>query len=147
MYKRNSKGFTIIELMAVVAIVSILAVIALAAYSDYAVRAQVSEGLALATEVKTGVTQAYYIENNMPNTNSEAGVADAADYQTDIVNSIGVGASGVITINYNPSLIGARNKLLLIPTPDPNGILQWSCQPASGADGIKENHVPPACRG
>ena len=47
---KNSEGFTLIELMAVVAILSILAVIALGAYTDYVVRSKVSEGLAFAAD-------------------------------------------------------------------------------------------------
>ena len=49
----SHKGFTLIELMAVVAILSILAVIALGAYSDYVVRSKVTEGLAFAAEANS----------------------------------------------------------------------------------------------
>ncbi len=146
MQQRRERGFTIVELMAVVAIVSILAVIAMAAYSDYAARAQVSEGIGLATEVKQGVMQAFYIEGSLPNNNAAAGIGTPDTYQTDIVNSIGVGTSGVITIHYNTTLMTTNNKLQLIPTPDPNGNLQWTCKPAT-TNGIKLTYVPPACRG
>ena len=40
----RNKGFTLIELMAVVAILSILLVVALSAYTDYVIRSKVSEG-------------------------------------------------------------------------------------------------------
>ena len=49
------KGFTLIELMIVVAIVGILAAVAIPAYQDYPVRAQVSEGLSLASAAKAAV--------------------------------------------------------------------------------------------
>ena len=45
MMKSAQKGFTLIELMIVVAIIGILAAIAIPAYSDYTVRARVSEGV------------------------------------------------------------------------------------------------------
>lgn len=52
-------GFTLIELMIIVAIVGVLAAIALPSYKDYTVRAKVSEGLSLANELKTEITEAF----------------------------------------------------------------------------------------
>ena len=55
--KTLQKGFTLIELMIVVAIIGILAAIAIPAYQDYTIRAQVSEGLTLASDIKAGVAE------------------------------------------------------------------------------------------
>ena len=57
--KTVQKGFTLIELMIVVAIIGILAAIALPAYQDYTIRAQVSEGLVLASAAKLAVTETF----------------------------------------------------------------------------------------
>ena len=59
MLKQVQKGFTLIELMIVVAIIGILAAIAIPAYQDYTIRAQVTEGLTLAGDLKAGVAEWY----------------------------------------------------------------------------------------
>ena len=53
--KKVQQGFTLIELMIVVAIIGILAAIAIPAYQDYTIRAQVSEGMNLASGAKAAI--------------------------------------------------------------------------------------------
>lgn len=62
MLKQVQKGFTLIELMIVVAIIGILAAIAIPAYQDYTIRAQVTEGMNLASAVKAEVAE-YFAQN------------------------------------------------------------------------------------
>lgn len=54
---KNTKGFTLIELMIVIAIIAILAAIALPAYSDYTKKAKVSEVILAASAVRTAVAE------------------------------------------------------------------------------------------
>ena len=66
--KRHSsaKGFTLIELMIVVAIIGILAAVALPAYSDYTVRAQVSECSSLVNGLKPQVKEFFEQRGEYP---------------------------------------------------------------------------------
>ena len=50
--ENTQQGFTLIELMIVVAIIGILSSLAITAYQTYTIRAQVAEGISIATNAK-----------------------------------------------------------------------------------------------
>jgi len=64
--KSTQKGFTLIELMIVVAIIGVLAAVALPAYSDYTVRAKVSEIILAASSCRTDITEYAQTNNQLP---------------------------------------------------------------------------------
>jgi type IV pilus assembly protein PilA len=148
----QNKGFTIIELMAVVAIISILAVIALAAYSDYVVRSKVSEGLAFAAEAKTSVSEYYSDKRDLPVDNPDAGLPTVQQYESNSYNFVhfvqitNTPKKGTIAVKFKLPGSTADNKVLSL-IPDTSGeTITWSCEPAD-TDGIDEKFVPANCRG
>ena len=123
------KGFTLIELMIVVAIIGILAAIAIPAYQDYTIRAQVTEGLNLASAAKAAIAESYASNGTWPATNAAAGLDAAANITGKYVTSVTVGAGGQITIAYgqdaSPKILA--DTLQLTPYTSPNDDITWQC--------------------
>jgi len=164
--KTLQKGFTLIELMIVVAIIGILAAIAIPAYQDYTIRAQVSEGLSLASDIKAGVAEYMAQTGSWPVTLADAGLgsAVASDKSGRYVASVGVG-TGTITITYgrdvNDRIDGQT--LSIQPLVNVNGDVVWVCgnsadpvgadpDPGDGTDSVAgvtsllDKHMPASCR-
>ena len=157
MTKKIQQGFTLIELMIVVAIIGILAAIAIPAYQDYTIRAQVTEGLSLASAVKASVAEVYADEGAWPADITEAGMTTSpvGKYVTDIAID-----TGTIVVTYgdqaNANIIGST--LVLQPFLSANNDVVWVCgnkTPPAGvgaatsstvASSLEEKYMPSNCR-
>ncbi len=108
--RKFQQGFTLIELMIVVAIIGILAAIAIPAYQDYTIRSQVTEGLSLASSVKTGVSEFYAQNGTWPANLAALGItlAPAGKYVTGLART-----NGTITITYGANANNAINAATL----------------------------------
>ena len=62
----TSKGFTLVGLMIMVATFGILVVIGIPQYQNYTARAQATEGLTLASGVKTTLGEYYSVYGSFP---------------------------------------------------------------------------------
>jgi type IV pilus assembly protein PilA len=141
--KFTEKGFTLIELMIVVAIIGILAAVAIPAYQDYTKRANVTEGLGLASAAKTAVTEFYNSKGSLPTNNASAGlVATPTSIKGNAVNQVSV-SPGLVTITYNTKVIS--NGTLVLSAITGAGGVQWKCKLPSGSS-IKSQWLPSSCR-
>ncbi|MGQ4660185.1 pilin [Lysobacter sp. F6437] len=137
----RAQGFTLIELIIVVAIIAILAAIASIAYGDYVARAQVAEGVSLATGAKTAIALYYADTGGFPNDNQQAGMAEPGSIIGKYVESVTVNNTGTIEVlfghdaNYNIS-----GQSMTMIANDNDGSLSWHC------GGVKDKYLPSACR-
>lgn len=160
--KKLQQGFTLIELMIVVAIIGILAAIAIPAYQDYTIRAQVSEGMSLASAAKTAVAETFLNDGVAPANRAVAGMSDTAtDTQGKYVASVDV-TNGAITVTYGNEANAqiAANTLGMTPYTTADLSVVWRCGAAqvpgtntvimqnatAATTNVEVQYLPASCR-
>lgn len=140
--RRQRAGFSLIELMIVIAIIAILAAIAIPAYQNYVIRAQVTEGLSLASGAKAAVWD--YVSNTgeYPSNNDVAGLADAGAIAGNYVSSVNV-SGGKVTVSFDQPATNTaiRNQTLTLSPYTHGGSIEWTC-----ASAMPGRYLPSACR-
>ena len=133
---KNQNGFTLIELMIVIAIIGILLAIAIPAYSDYTVRAKVTECINGLAPLKTGVSEYYLSNGTMPSVIASVGSAFSSQYCRQASLS-----AGTLTITSATTTGGAPVTLEMRPTTNAQNTVVWTC---SSSGEIK--YAPSSCR-
>ena len=141
---QKAKGFTLIELMIVVAIIGVLAAVALPAYSDYTIRARVSEVILAGSACRNDVTEYVQTEAAAPVTSDVTCTSGG----TQFVNTVDwdVTTSGAVTATAtSDSRLGAAINESIILTPDISvadaTILSWACTTT-----MDPQFVPSSCK-
>lgn len=163
MHVHRSNGFTLIELMIVVAVIGLLAAIALPTYSDYSIRAKVTEGMEIASAYKVGITEAFQASGARSMACSDAtscqalGISYIASNKN--VSRIETNSKGQILISYPASVVPAgRDVLALSPVQAGmstvldlsdaanNGLrVDWMCGGVAEST-VEKKFLPVSCR-
>ena len=147
---RQSRGFTLIELMIVITIVGILASLAVSAYQTYTVRAQVSEGINFASGAKVPIVDAYTNGGVAPANRVAAGMTPMpTDTRGSYVTSVEI-VDGRVDISFggplaHQDIVGTA--LSLTPYETAGNTVVWRCGNSPPPPGVLLNggagHVAP----
>jgi type IV pilus assembly protein PilA len=163
---RNNQGFTLIELMIVVAIIGILASMAVAAYQTYTVRAQITEGINMASSAKTPIVDAFNMTGMPPTDRAAAGMTPlATDTQGSYVSQVDVIDGRIeVTFGKNSHQVIFGKSFSMTPYLSGGGSILWRCGAAAAPAGavemtgggvtaahlaptVETRYLPKACRG
>lgn len=134
----KQQGFTLIELMIVVAIIGILAAIAIPAYTNYTIRAQVTEGINMMALAKTPIMDAFLNNGEAPTDRATAGLSPLpGDTVGKYVTSVNI-VNGVVivTFGFEANAIISGLTATLTPYETANGGSVWRCGTAPAPAGL-----------
>ena len=146
--------------MIVVAIIGILVAIGMPQYQNYVARAQVAEGLSMASSIKTAISEYFsingkYPEGNQPAIHTALGIdTDPSTFAGSYVSRITLKKFGRFEILFSDaaSELIAKKSFYMIPE-DEGGSISWRCAcrssgsdcEAPGGRPMLEKYLPSSC--
>jgi type IV pilus assembly protein PilA len=149
--EQSVKGFTLIELMIVIAVVAILVALAVPAYQDYIIRAKVTECVAAAAPVKTGISEFKYTMGRWPDNENEAGLlvdssSNVSEFCSYFLYNDGKGDYGVeVDVSEINENLGRIFKIMS-PEETSSGSIDWNCTRSWLVTASTAKYLPSSCR-
>lgn len=136
----RSRGFTLLEMMAVLAVLAVLALMALPSYMDKVVREQVAEALPLADIARPAIEAAWRDMRPLPADNAAAGLPPAEKIMGTFVRSVTVEQGAIHVAFGNKAHRTLQGKVLTVRPAGAEDArivpLAWLCGPSSAPQGM-----------
>lgn len=150
---KHRRGFTLVEMMAVIAVIGILSALAIPSYQASIARKQVEAAIQLTDLAKKPVAAAWAAMQMLPADNAAAGLPAADKIVSNFVSAVAV-QDGVINITFGNRINGALAGKILSLRPAvvddaPVVPVAWVCGTAEApgkmtVKGTDQTTVPPA---